>query len=58
MNIEYDEYTKSNAVEFIQNTLMYSKSNKLVGFKPIDTGYHDLRNHMIVKDRRNYMEVQ
>ena len=58
MEIQYDEYTKGDAKKYITDKILYSKSDKLLGFKPKDLGYIDLRNPMLVVDRRNLRQVE
>ena len=58
MIIQYDEYTKRDAKKYITDKILYSKTDKLQGFKPKDLGYVDLRNPMMVTDRRNLRQVE
>ena len=58
MEIQYDEYTKGKASKYISDRIIYAKSNKLRGFKPKDLGYTDLRNPMLVVDRRNLRQAE
>lgn len=58
MIIIYDEYSIKRTKKYISNTLLYSKCNKLYGFKPKDLGYFDFRNIMMCTFDKNLREVE
>lgn len=58
MEIQYDEYTERKAKKYITDKILYSKSDKLHNFKPKDLGCVDLRNPMMVIDKRNLRQVE
>ena len=49
--IKCDNYTKKEALKFINDIRLYSNSNKLTNFKPKDIGIVDFRRPMLAIKR-------